>query len=454
MSTIAASKRPVPITIRDGVHLDIYFTALEAQVIDTPQVQRLRSIKQLGFTYLVYPSATHTRFEHSIGTCYLTGLLMDRIAAQTQYKFSEEERAIARAFALIHDASHLPFGHTLEDEHNLFQRHDRGTRLLRIIDQPELKAALGDLHEPVRAIAEYVSQGNHSRTKAIHPLVKPYLVDIVTGTIGADLLDYLRRDNLFTGLRREYDARVLDYFAIQEDQLVVDLTKHRMVRVDAVSDIMDLLRMRYTLTEKVYYHHTKLAFGAMLAKAVRMAQKEGLVDEEMLSKMGDWDLLHYLSEDMKMPEAVRKLTHRITPRETYLRAFAYPRSQFGAADDEYNEFVDKYRNTDALTTLSVNIAEAANVPSEDVVVYCPSSRQMQLKEAKVPTYVDGIIKPLIDMIDIGNTTPLEAQFYYEKFKQLWTFYVFAYGDHDVVTRVGKASSEILEKPNYYEIGSK
>jgi HD superfamily phosphohydrolase len=375
---------------------------------------------------------------------------MDRITARTQYIFSKDERAIARAFALLHDASQLPFGHTLEDEHNLFPRHDKGTRLLQIIDQSELKAALGDLHEPVRAIVEYVSLGYDWRIKPIHPLVKPYLVDIVAGTIGADLLDYLRRDNLFTGLRREYDPRVFEYFEIQEDQLVVALTKYGLVRVDAVSDIMDLLRMRYTLAEKVYYHHTKLAFGAMLAKAVRMAQNEGLLDEKRLALMGDWDLLHYLSEDLKMPDAVRKLTHRITPRDTYLRAFAYPRRGFRGADDKFFEFVDKYRDTDALTTLSVNIAVAANIPPEDVVVYCPT-RQMQLKEANVPVYADGKIKPLIDM---RNNMPQEAKLYYDKFKNLWTFYVFAHGDRNIVKRVGKVTTEILGKRNYYDISSK
>ena len=79
MSNLTAAPRSLPITIRDGVHRDIDFTSLESEMIDTPQLQRLRNIKQLGFTYLVYPSATHTRFEHSIGTCYLTGLLLDNL---------------------------------------------------------------------------------------------------------------------------------------------------------------------------------------------------------------------------------------------------------------------------------------------------------------------------------------------------------------------------------------
>ena len=230
------------------------------------------------------------------------------ISKNTRHKFSSEEREIARAFALVHDASHIPFGHTLEDEHNIFTRHDKGTRLLGILDQPELKAALDIYYEPVRGMAEYASRGNHTHSKTIHPLVKPYLIDIVAGTIGADLLDYLQRDNLFTGLRREYDPRVFNYFAIRDDQLVIDLTKHDMIRPDAVSDIMDLLRMRYTLTEKVYYHHTKLAFGAVLAKAVRITHERGLINEEMLAKMGDWDLLHFLAANGEITKSCSNIS--------------------------------------------------------------------------------------------------------------------------------------------------
>ncbi len=403
-------------------------------------------IKQLGFAYLVYPSAMHTRFEHSLGACHLAGLLMERISRHTGHTFSEDERAITRAFALVHDASHIPFGHTLEDEHNVFERHDKGRRLTDIVDQPELRSALDQFYEPVRAIVKFVSYPNHPPNKVIHPLVQPYLADLVAGTIGADLLDYLRRDNLFTGLKREYDPRVLDYFMIKDGQLVINLTKHTIVRIDTVSDIMDLLRMRYTLTEKVYYHHTKLAFGAVLAKAIRIAMEEKLLNEELVTKMGDWDLLYYLKSDPKLPEVVRTLGQRITPRDLYRRAYVLPKSAFGAADDEYNDFVDMYRDTKAVTRLEDDIAEAAGVPSEDIVVYCPS-RQMQLKEAKMPVYADDKVQPLIDWRSI---TPLEAQFYYDKFKQLWTFYVFAYGEREVADRVGDVTTEILGRPNQYD----
>jgi HD superfamily phosphohydrolase len=375
---------------------------------------------------------------------------MDRITRNTPHKFTQEQRDIARAFALVHDASHIPFGHTLEDEHNVFQRHDKGTRLLHILEQHELKKALGDLYEPVRAIAEFVSYDKPLHEKVVHPLVKPYLVDIVTGTIGADLLDYLLRDNLFTGLRREYDPRVLDYFAIRGGQLVVDLTKHEIVRIDAVSDIMDLLRMRYTLAEKVYYHHTKLAFGAVLAKAVRIAKEENSIDEEMLTQMGDWDLLHYLSADSTASETVRTLSKRITPRDIYHRAYILPRSAFGAADDEYDRFVRSYReDAKAIATLEDRIAKAANVPSENVVVYCPS-KEMQLKEAKVPAYAKNEVHPLIDMKII---TPEEARLYYDKFKQLWMFYVFGYGSTKIIKKITKASEEALGRPSQYERSS-
>jgi len=101
--------------IRDSVHGNLHINDLEIKLVDTPQIQRLRRIKQLGFTFLIYPGANHTRFEHSIGTMYLASQMADHL------NLDEDKKSILRICALLHDAGHGPFSHVseavLDDSH-------------------------------------------------------------------------------------------------------------------------------------------------------------------------------------------------------------------------------------------------------------------------------------------------------------------------------------------------
>src|SRR6185369_16915146 len=95
--------------IRDAVHGDIEMDSLEIELMDTPEFQRLRGIKQLGTAYLVFPSAVHTRFEHSLGTSWMAHRIIETIRRTTTVH-SDDERVI-RIAALLHDITHIPFGH-------------------------------------------------------------------------------------------------------------------------------------------------------------------------------------------------------------------------------------------------------------------------------------------------------------------------------------------------------
>src|SRR5438067_13640407 len=100
--------------IRDAVHGDIEVSSLEVELMDTPEFQRLRGIKQLGTAYLVFPSAMHTRFEHSLGTCWMAHRMLEAIGRTS--KILSDDCTLIRIAALLHDITHIPFGHTLEDE--------------------------------------------------------------------------------------------------------------------------------------------------------------------------------------------------------------------------------------------------------------------------------------------------------------------------------------------------
>jgi HD superfamily phosphohydrolase len=133
--------------IRDPVHGDIYFgdrkdNNFEKEVIETKQMQRLRGIKQLGTAYLVYPGATHTRFEQSLGTAHLVKIIMDNVH-RNGYRIDENLREAISIAGLLHDVSHIPFGHTFEDERWIFKKHD--SRIEQFLHDNELCDVLENL---------------------------------------------------------------------------------------------------------------------------------------------------------------------------------------------------------------------------------------------------------------------------------------------------------------------
>ncbi len=128
------SQRTQYSVLRDPIHGDIYLTAEEMRLIDTREFQRLRGVKQLGTANLVFPGAVHTRFEHSIGTLHITAKIIDAINLNAEFDpkrclgVREEEARVIRIAALLHDVTHVPYGHNIEDQSGLAERHDAPSR--------------------------------------------------------------------------------------------------------------------------------------------------------------------------------------------------------------------------------------------------------------------------------------------------------------------------------------
>ena len=124
--------------VRDPVHGDIVIDPAAKSILATKAMQRLRGIKQLGLTHLVYPGCVHTRFDHSLGTYHMA----KRLYQSSVDSSCCEELAAVSCAALLHDASHMPFGHTLEEEFGLFGHHDCGERVSKVLHDEEVKDAL------------------------------------------------------------------------------------------------------------------------------------------------------------------------------------------------------------------------------------------------------------------------------------------------------------------------
>src|SRR5262245_46811557 len=113
----------------------VYLFGPELEILDTREFQRLAGIKQLGTSYFVFRGAVHSRFEHALGAVSMAQKMIDAVNRNpfAQRQIGEREIRLIRLFALLHDLPHVPFGHTLEDEFGLLERHDRNEARIKAL---------------------------------------------------------------------------------------------------------------------------------------------------------------------------------------------------------------------------------------------------------------------------------------------------------------------------------
>lgn len=196
------------LSLRDPIHGFIRADPLEAALVNSRPLQRLRSIRQLGFAHLVFPGAEHSRFSHALGAMELAGRVYDALAPKSAgllpYAHDARPRRLVRAAALLHDIGHAPFSHSAE---GLFEGgidHEEMTR--RLLRLPDVEAAFGRHGEGIgTAEVAALLKGEGAGERRL-------LCQIVSGELDVDKMDYLLRDSLYCGVRYgSYDLdRVLD----------------------------------------------------------------------------------------------------------------------------------------------------------------------------------------------------------------------------------------------------
>lgn len=390
--------------LRTRMYGDEEFTRFELEILHTPIIQRLYNLKQLGFTDRVYPDAVHARFNHILGATGVVDRMVERLqtwlSKNSGAKFAyaqalDEDKEIVitgkglgelltkrvpalRLMALLHDLTHAAYGHTLEDEVNVFdEKHDHPHRQakffnalvaqllylwcaeLRLHDfeaailaelstlklssgfqtekkwaeelgafleeseRVELAKQLRDLElafrlllhldfmhqrEPqktdveaellVSAVAAEIDSSVKSREFVLHRDM--FMVDLVGNTICADLLDYARRDAENAGLRIQFDDRFLRYLCVASVKGELSPTRKACIRTaiqiftdkmrhDVLSEMSGILKARYLINERVLFHPTKCAAGAMLGTAVQFLDLRDL--PEWMQVLGDQELL-------------------------------------------------------------------------------------------------------------------------------------------------------------------
>ena len=249
------------LSIRDPVHGFVRADTLERALIDTRPLQRLRSIRQLGMMFFVFPGAEHSRFSHALGAMELAGRLYDALAAKGEGLLDPDrrsrERRLVRAAGLLHDIGHAPFSHSAEEQFEGGIDHEEMTR--RLLDLDEVRQAFSRHGDGLRPadVARLLGGGEGP--------VERLLAQVVSGELDVDKMDYLLRDSLFCGVRYgSYDLpRLLDTVVPIEDP---DRGEWGIgVEEGGVHALEALVMARYYMFTQVYFNVTGKALELHLS---------------------------------------------------------------------------------------------------------------------------------------------------------------------------------------------
>jgi len=241
--------------ITDPVHRYISFSAVERDLIDTSVFQRLRRIRQLAGAHLVYPSAQHSRFEHSLGTMHIAGYAGESLLRKG-FIDSEDKLQELRLAALLHDVGHGPFSHLFEEvlESKCNMTHeDMGKKVI-------LESEISDVLSGHGYTPSDICRLSFGESKL------SFLNEIIAGSLSADIMDYLPRDSLFTGA--EYGK--IDYHRLIASFEVV-ATGHLAINKSALYSFESMLISRYEMFKAVYFHKTVRSAEVMLLHSLAQA---------------------------------------------------------------------------------------------------------------------------------------------------------------------------------------
>lgn len=301
-------------TVRDSLYDLIPLGPREEKLIGTAPFLRLQKIKQLGFVYRIWPGATHTRYEHSLG-CYYLALralraLLQRGADGGLFGVSITSVRTLVVATLLHDIGHYPFSHTIEELGHPIILHEKVGR--SIIETSEIATILErDYSLSPQRVADFIDP---PRTRPLPP-DDELLSKLLSGALDVDKLDYLPRDARACNV--PYGgvdvARLQGALRIHPN---VNGQRRLVVTHKGISPLHSLLHARQEMFDNIYWHHTARALQMMLMRAVHEGLLSGALRAEQLVGLDDASILVLLA-DSSMPSGARALADALEMRRPY-----------------------------------------------------------------------------------------------------------------------------------------
>ena len=355
--------------IRDPLWNTIRLDPTAVRIIDTAAFQRQRYIKQLGFAHLVYPGATHTRFDHAIGVYHLavTALRRLRECGEVPDELWPEAALVPYA-ALLHDIGHYAFSHSLEELGSDMLPGDHEAVSARFFTSPELKEALSTLGEDAAQKIHALIQGRSENPFG----------GLVSGSLDLDKMEYLRRDARFCGVPYgEVDVdRLLQGFVILTDPETG--ASEMGVTEKTVSALESLLFAKYQMFRNVYWHHGVRAAAALYKRIITEAVGAKILDAEELVGPTDEELLYETSRRAQQSdtEVGERLATRWLPA---LRARRLPKRALEVTAAELGDRVVEdwvLSETSLKRAVEDDLADEVGLEPGEVFIDFPAKRAM------------------------------------------------------------------------------
>lgn len=424
-------------TIFDPVHGSIKVDGVFLDILDRHEMQRLRSVKQLDLGYMVFPGANHTRFEHCLGTYHLAGKMASSMG------LSKEDSDAVRAAGLMHDISHAPFSHTMEEltvDRTGMDHMDTAAGLIsgRIQTYRDRDADLFGSEPP---IAEMLEDAGIPSGKVCDLIMKPkadnaefmgktsffpsgnYVHQIIHGPVDADQMDYLMRDAHYTGVSwGMIDAeRIMSTIKVHNDIMVME-------RGGAVA-AEGLMVARALMYSSVYYHQAVRIIKMMVTKAVESSS----LDVGKMYAWDDSDLTNALIEEGGDSSLVMR---SVLSRRLYKSVLTLYSEDADAETAEKLAQYSKYRSRKALEQ---EIADRAGLRMSQVIVDIPSESALlsKIKIGKTDVPImdsSGKIRPITRFSPLAKSLQARDSFG-------WKIMVAAPKEH--AEAVSKAVGKIL-----------
>ncbi|MBI4392496.1 MAG: HD domain-containing protein [Euryarchaeota archaeon] len=388
--------------LRDPVYNYIRLDEVAEALIDTPEFQRLRHVKQLGTAYLVFPGAHHTRFEHSLGAHHLARL------ASEQLGLTPDDGRLLEYALLLHDIGHGPFSHVSEE---LFRDEagshvDVGASLIE-------KGRLGDIIERAgldKKVVISLMRGKGPRG------------GLVSGQVDLDRMDYLVRDSHYTGVAIGVDSdRIISKLRLVKDGVCV--------LEDGLLTAEMLLIARFNMYTSVYFHRTCRIAELMIRRAMGDGLAAGEYTAAELSRMDDIELV---SRFRSKSSAGHRMMERLASRTLYKECHAWgtgelPSSLIARLAGEHT----------ARSALETEIETAAKLKAAEVLIDVPA----------LPTQKSGGMDILRDdgtVVPIGRLSKLVSNLEAAE-ADYWRMRVLApRGKEEVVARAARGVLENLD----------
>jgi len=442
----------------------------EVAVLDIPLLQRLRQIRQTAFTFLVFPSATHTRFEHTLGVVFQAQKLLSALCQNRRYKELLNGRGnLIRMAAVLHDCGHGPMSHSSEEiyrflpdmdkligqdgEHEACNPHE--VLSYYIVKSPRFREYFNEVMGHYRLAIDLDDVANIILGNWQDPMTK-YVVDTINGPFDADKLDYLFRDGHFSGIPLKIDLDRL-WYSLQIEEVPRGSKKVRMLvmSVNGVTPLEQILFSKMVLFASVYQHHKVRTCDCMM-KAIYQycVDNDETLCGRHLRKATDFlwltdDTLFSEAGRRKKEDPLHKLIHNLLYRRLLKRALIISKATVEESSREffgYSQFktfsTELKRKDPELRGLADKIWKTAEKPCDPLEIWVDLPKLPPIGTAD-DTFVNVGTYDCPDFVKLKEIFRVDdwAQDYAE---HKWRGHVFCPDDPKIRKKICDAATEVLE----------